>query len=61
MALASGMNARLSTEDINATIGLSMGVLSQNMFTVIVTMAIVTTGNAADAHGALMRVPITKE
>ena len=37
------MNARGSTEVIIATIGLSMGVLSQNLFSMIVTMAIVTT------------------
>lgn len=43
LALASGMNARGSTEVIIATIGLSMGVLSQNMFSMIVTMAILTT------------------
>ena len=43
MALASGMNARGSTEVIIATIGLSIGVLSQNLYTMIVTMAIVTT------------------
>ena len=42
-ALASGMNARGSTEVIIATIGLSMGVLSQNLFSMIVTMAILTT------------------
>ncbi|WFU43004.1 cation:proton antiporter [Bradyrhizobium sp. CB82] len=43
LALASGMNARGSTEVIIATIGLSIGVLSQTLFTMIVTMAIVTT------------------
>src|SRR3954467_8888726 len=43
LALASGMNARGSTEVIIATIGLSIGVLSQNLFTMIVTMVIVTT------------------
>ena len=37
------MNARGSTEVIVATIGLSMGALSQNLFTMIVTMAVVTT------------------
>lgn len=42
-ALASGMNARGSTEVIIATIGLSMGVLGQTMFSMIVTMAILTT------------------
>src|SRR5205823_6999318 len=43
LALACGMNARGSTEVIVATIGLSMGALSQNLFTMIVAMAIVTT------------------
>lgn len=43
LALASGMNARGSTEVIVASIGLSLGMLSQNLFTMIVTMAIVTT------------------
>ena len=43
LAIASGMNARGSTEVIVATIGLSMGVLSQNLFSMIVTMAILTT------------------
>jgi len=37
------MNARGSTEVIVASIGLSMGALSQNLFTMIVTMAVVTT------------------
>jgi Kef-type K+ transport system membrane component KefB/nucleotide-binding universal stress UspA family protein len=43
LALATGMNARGSTEVIVASIGLSMGVLSQNLFTMIVAMAFVTT------------------
>src|SRR6185437_3649629 len=42
-ALACGMNARGSTEVIIATIGLSMGALNQNLFTMIVTMAVATT------------------
>jgi Kef-type K+ transport system membrane component KefB/nucleotide-binding universal stress UspA family protein len=42
-AVGSGMNARGSTEVIIASFGLSMGALSQNLFTSIVTMAIVTT------------------
>jgi Kef-type K+ transport system membrane component KefB/nucleotide-binding universal stress UspA family protein len=42
-ALAAGMNARGSTEVIVATIGLSLGMLSENLFTMIVTMAVVTT------------------
>ena len=37
------MNARGSTEVIVASIGLSMGVLNQNLFTLIVTMAVITT------------------
>jgi nucleotide-binding universal stress UspA family protein len=37
------MNARGSTEVIIASFGLSMGALSQNLFTSIVTMAVVTT------------------
>ena len=43
LALGTGMNARGSTEVIVATIGLSMGALSQNLFTMIVTMAVITT------------------
>ena len=42
-ALACGMNARGSTEVIVATIGLSLGVINQDLFTMIVTTAIVTT------------------
>ncbi len=43
IAVGSAMNARGSTEVIVATIGLSMGILSHNLFTMIVTMAVVTT------------------
>jgi len=43
MALACGMNARGSTEVIVASIGLSLGVINQDLFTMIVTTAIVTT------------------
>jgi len=43
LALGCGMNARGSTEVIVASIGLSMGALSDALFTIIVTMAIVTT------------------
>jgi nucleotide-binding universal stress UspA family protein len=43
MALACGMNARGSTEVIVASIGLSLGVINQDLFTMVVTMAIVTT------------------
>src|SRR5206468_1712604 len=43
LALGCGMNARGSTEVIVASIGLSMGVLNQDLFTTIVAMAVVTT------------------
>jgi Kef-type K+ transport system membrane component KefB/nucleotide-binding universal stress UspA family protein len=43
VALACGMNARGSTEVIVASIGLSLGMLSQDLFTMIVTMAVATT------------------
>ncbi len=59
MAIASGMNARGSTEVIIATIGLSMGVLSQNLFTIIVTMAIITTmAMPPMLRAALSRLPM---
>jgi len=61
-ALASGMNARGSTEVIIATIGLSMGVLSQNMFSMIVTMAILTTmAMPPMLRVALSRLPLGKD
>ncbi|MES2294819.1 MAG: cation:proton antiporter [Pseudomonadota bacterium] len=43
VALGCAMNARGSTEVIVASIGLSMGALTQNLYTMIVTMAILTT------------------
>jgi Kef-type K+ transport system membrane component KefB/nucleotide-binding universal stress UspA family protein len=62
LALASGMNARGSTEVIIATIGLSIGVLSQNLFTMIVTMAIVTTmAMPPMLRAALARLPMSAE
>jgi nucleotide-binding universal stress UspA family protein len=55
------MNARGSTEVIVATIGLSMGALSQNLFTMIVAMAVVTTMIMPPMlRWGLARVPITK-
>src|SRR5665811_2050719 len=42
-ALGCGMNARGSTEVIIATVGLAMGALNQNLFTMIVAMAVITT------------------
>jgi Kef-type K+ transport system membrane component KefB/nucleotide-binding universal stress UspA family protein len=43
LALATGLNARGSTDVIIATIGLSMGALSNQLYTMIVAMAVVTT------------------
>ncbi len=42
IALGSGMNARGAMEIIVATIGLSLGVLTQQMYTIIVMVAIIT-------------------
>ena len=56
------MNARGSTEVIVASIGLSVGVLDQRLFSVIVTMAIVTTLIMPPTlRWALGRLPIKKE
>ena len=61
-ALGTGMNARGSTEVIVATIGLSMGALSQNLFTMIVTMAVVTTmAMPPTLRWALSRLPMRKD
>jgi nucleotide-binding universal stress UspA family protein len=61
LALGCGMNARGSTEVIVATIGLSMGALSQNLFTMIVAMAITTTmAMPPMLRWALSRVPLRK-
>ena len=58
-ALACGMNARGSTEVIIATIGLSMGALTQDLFTMIVTMALATTmAMPPMLRWALARVPM---
>jgi Kef-type K+ transport system membrane component KefB/nucleotide-binding universal stress UspA family protein len=58
-ALACGMNARGSTEIIIATIGLSMGALTQDLFTMIVTMAVATTmAMPPMLRWALARVPM---
>ncbi len=60
-ALACGMNARGSTEVIVAAIGLSMGALTQDLFTMIVTMAVATTmAMPPMLRWALKRVPLSK-
>ena len=59
LALGVGMNARGSTEVIVASLGLSMGALSQDLFTIIVTMAIVTTmAMPPMLRWALARLPL---
>src|SRR5437588_11302767 len=61
-ALAMGMNARGSTEVIVATIGLSIGVLSHNLFTMIVAMAVITTtAMPPTLRWALRRLPMRQE
>jgi len=62
VALAAGLNARGSTEVIVGTIGLSMGVLSQDIFTMIVTTALVTTLLMPPTlRWALRRLPVEWE
>jgi Kef-type K+ transport system membrane component KefB/nucleotide-binding universal stress UspA family protein len=62
LALACGMNARGSTEIIVASIGLSMGALTQDLFTMIVAMAVVTTmAMPPMLRWALLRLPIGEE
>jgi Kef-type K+ transport system membrane component KefB/nucleotide-binding universal stress UspA family protein len=62
LALASAMNARGSTEVIIATIGLSMGVLTQNLYTLIVTMAVITTvAMPPMLRWSLSRVPMRED
>ncbi|HEY4167961.1 MAG TPA: cation:proton antiporter, partial [Reyranella sp.] len=62
LALGFGMNARGSTEVIVATIGLGVGVLDERLFSVIVTMAIITTLIMPPTlRWALARLPIKPE
>jgi Kef-type K+ transport system membrane component KefB/nucleotide-binding universal stress UspA family protein len=62
LALACGMNARGSTEVIVASIGLSMGALSQNLFTMIVAMAVITTmAMPPMLRWGLARVPLRED
>jgi Kef-type K+ transport system membrane component KefB/nucleotide-binding universal stress UspA family protein len=61
LALACAMNARGSTEVIVASLGLSMGILSQNLFTLIVGMAVITTlAMPPTLRWALKRLPMRK-
>jgi Kef-type K+ transport system membrane component KefB/nucleotide-binding universal stress UspA family protein len=62
LAVGFAMNARGSTEVILATIGLAMGVLNQQLFTIIVLMAVVTTLCMPPLlRWALARVPMRDE
>ena len=62
LAIACGINARGSTEVIVATIGLSMGALTQDMFTMIVAMAVVTTmAMPPMLRWALRRLPLHED
>src|SRR5215472_9830403 len=62
LALGWGMNARGSTEVIVASLGLSMGALSQSLFTIIVAMAVVTTmAMPPMLRWALARLPLRPE
>ncbi len=61
LALACAMNARGSTEVIVATIGLSAGVFSRNLYTLIVGMALLTTvAMPPMLRWALRRLPLRK-
>jgi len=60
IALAVGMNARGTTEVIVATIGLSIGVLTKDFYTLIVVMAVTTTMLMPPMlRWALARIPAT--
>lgn len=62
LALGTGMNARGSTEVIVATIGLGMGALNPNLFTMIVAMAVITTmAMPPTLRWALARLPMSKQ
>jgi Kef-type K+ transport system membrane component KefB len=61
-AVGCAMNARGSTEVIVASIGLSMNILSHNLFTMIVTMAVLTTlAMPPMLRWALRRLPMGEE
>jgi len=62
LGLATALNARGSTEVIIASIGLSMGVLSNQLFTMIVAMAVVTTMIMPPTlRAVLARVPLREQ
>jgi Kef-type K+ transport system membrane component KefB/nucleotide-binding universal stress UspA family protein len=62
LALATGLNARGSTEVIIATIGLTLGALSNELYTMIVAMAVVTTmAMPPTLRWMMARVPVGEE
>ncbi|HTO83599.1 MAG TPA: cation:proton antiporter [Methylomirabilota bacterium] len=62
LALATGLNARGSTEVIIAAIGLTMGALSTQLYTMIVAMAVVTTmAMPPTLRWMMARVPVMDE
>jgi Kef-type K+ transport system membrane component KefB/nucleotide-binding universal stress UspA family protein len=61
LALGIAMNARGSTEVIIASIGLSVGALSSNLYTMVVAMAVATTMAMPPAlRWALARLPLSE-
>jgi Kef-type K+ transport system membrane component KefB/nucleotide-binding universal stress UspA family protein len=61
LALACAMNARGATEVIVASIGLSAGVFSRNLYTLIVAMAVITTlAMPPMLRWALRRLPLSE-
>jgi Kef-type K+ transport system membrane component KefB/nucleotide-binding universal stress UspA family protein len=62
LALATGLNARGSTEVIIASIGLSTGALNNQLYTMIVAMAVITTmAMPPSLRWVLARVPMREE
>jgi Kef-type K+ transport system membrane component KefB/nucleotide-binding universal stress UspA family protein len=62
LAMATGLNARGSTEVVIATIGLTMGALSNQLYTMIVAMAVITTmAMPPTLRWMMARVPLGDE
>ena len=62
LALGCAMNARGSTEVIIASIGLTLGILTQNLYSMIVAMALVTTMTMPPMlRWALRQLPMKRE
>jgi Kef-type K+ transport system membrane component KefB/nucleotide-binding universal stress UspA family protein len=62
LAMATGLNARGSTEVIIGSIGLTIGALSQELYTMIVAMAVVTTmAMPPTLRWMMARVPLREE